>query len=128
MSHWQSGRYSASRVTCRRGAPRPPPHRPPPHRLPPHRPATRRPATRDLTAPPCRLQYLATFRAGFDEGLSEVQLSFMQSDGGLTQVDHFSGHRAILSGPAGGYVGYALTTRWDGMDRSTPMQVRGDGE
>jgi N-methylhydantoinase A/oxoprolinase/acetone carboxylase beta subunit len=34
----------------------------------------------------------------------------MQSDGGLTDVGSFSGHRAILSGPAGGYVGYALTT------------------
>lgn len=36
-----------------------------------------------------------------------------QSDGGLAPVDAFSGHRAILSGPAGGYVGYALTTRWE---------------
>jgi len=26
----------------------------------------------------------------------------MQSDGGLTPVDLFSGHKAILSGPAGG--------------------------
>jgi hypothetical protein len=35
----------------------------------------------------------------------------MQSDGGLASVDHFSGHKAVLSGPAGGYVGYALTTQ-----------------
>ncbi|KIY97611.1 5-oxoprolinase (ATP-hydrolysing) [Monoraphidium neglectum] len=44
----------------------------------------------------------------------------MQSDGGLASVDGFSGHKAILSGPAGGYVGYALTTRWHG--------ARGGGE
>ena len=31
----------------------------------------------------------------------------MQSDGGLTPMHALSGHKAILSGPAGGYVGYA---------------------
>lgn len=35
---------------------------------------------------------------------------FMRSDGGLTPMQHFSGARAILSGPAGGVVGYAVTT------------------
>ena len=34
----------------------------------------------------------------------------MQSDGGLVDVDKFSGLKAILSGPAGGVVGYALTS------------------
>ena len=34
----------------------------------------------------------------------------MQSDGGLVDVDIFSGLKAILSGPAGGVVGYALTS------------------
>jgi 5-oxoprolinase (ATP-hydrolysing) len=34
----------------------------------------------------------------------------MQSDGGLTSIAHFTGSRAILSGPAGGVVGYALTS------------------
>ena len=48
----------------------------------------------------CR--YIQTFESGFDEGLRNVQLSFMQSDGGLTPVSRFSGHKAILSGPAGG--------------------------
>lgn len=33
----------------------------------------------------------------------------MQSDGGLTQIDKFRAARAILSGPAGGVVGYAMT-------------------
>lgn len=35
---------------------------------------------------------------------------FMRSDGGLTPMEAFSGSRAILSGPAGGVVGYAATT------------------
>ena len=48
----------------------------------------------------CR--YIHTFQQGFDAGLKDVQLAFMQSDGGLSQVDLFSGHKAILSGPAGG--------------------------
>ncbi|CAE1235690.1 OPLAH [Acanthosepion pharaonis] len=39
-----------------------------------------------------------------------VYTLFMQSDGGLTPMKKFNGSRAILSGPAGGVVGYALTT------------------
>lgn len=50
--------------------------------------------------------YIHTFQSGFDEGLPDVNLQFMQSDGGLTPVDLFSGHKAILSGPAGGCVFY----------------------
>lgn len=34
----------------------------------------------------------------------------MRSDGGLAPMDSFSGSRAVLSGPAGGVVGYAATT------------------
>ena len=55
-------------------------------------------------------QYLESFRSGFADGLSQAQLLFMQSDGGLTAADRFQGSNAILSGPAGGVVGYALTT------------------
>ena len=33
-----------------------------------------------------------------------------QSDGGLARMDQFSGFRAVLSGPAGGVVGYSRTT------------------
>ena len=33
----------------------------------------------------------------------------MQSDGGLAHIDQFSGSKAILSGPAGGVVGYSIT-------------------
>ena len=34
----------------------------------------------------------------------------MSSDGGLVDFRNFSGLKSILSGPAGGVVGYALTT------------------
>lgn len=36
----------------------------------------------------------------------------MMSDGGLTSVENFSGLKSIISGPAGGVVGMALTS-WD---------------
>lgn len=54
--------------------------------------------------------YLDSFRKGFDSNLSKVPLTFMKSDGGLAPVGDFGGHQAILSGPAGGVVGYAKTT------------------
>lgn len=54
--------------------------------------------------------YLANFQKGFDKSLSKVPLQFMKSDGGLAPVNDFGGHQAILSGPAGGVVGYAKTT------------------
>jgi 5-oxoprolinase (ATP-hydrolysing) len=56
-------------------------------------------------------QYLASFQKGFDSDLiKNVPLQFMKSDGGLAPVTDFGGHQAILSGPAGGVVGYAKTT------------------
>lgn len=39
-----------------------------------------------------------------------VDVLFMQSDGGLTPMQRFCGSRAVLSGPAGGVVGYAITS------------------
>lgn len=57
-------------------------------------------------------RYLESFVRGFDEKLhSRVQVFFMQSDGGLAPVDKFTGSKAILSGPAGGVVGYSTTSR-----------------
>lgn len=40
----------------------------------------------------------------------DVDVLFMQSDGGLTPMEQFCGSRAVLSGPAGGVVGYAITS------------------
>ncbi|MCI5114410.1 MAG: 5-oxoprolinase, partial [Candidatus Electrothrix sp. AX1] len=50
--------------------------------------------------------YLDSFRSGFAGGLTDDKLLFMQSDGGLARADNFTGSRAVLSGPAGGVIGY----------------------
>ena len=58
-------------------------------------------------------RYLSSFRAGFENKLSGVEVMFMQSDGGLTMMERFRGARAILSGPAGGVIGFSQTGRRD---------------
>ncbi|KAJ5770772.1 Hydantoinase B/oxoprolinase [Penicillium nucicola] len=54
-------------------------------------------ASADAYPTPTIKMYISGFPAGFE-------------DGGLMDVDQFSGLRAILSGPAGGVAGYALTS------------------
>lgn len=76
-------------------------------------------ATVDAYLTPVIRLYLSGFLSGFDEGLKDVAVSFMQSDGGLTPEHRFSGHKAILSGPAGGVVGFARTTF--GMETNQPI-------
>lgn len=65
--------------------------------------------------------YLQSFKKGFTDNLVDTQLLFMQSDGGLAPAEDFTGSRAILSGPAGGVVGYAMTT----YNRETKKPVIG---
>jgi 5-oxoprolinase (ATP-hydrolysing) len=80
-------------------------------------------AAADAYLTPHIMKYIQTFQSGFDSGLvNKVPVYFMQSDGGLAGVAQFSGHKAVLSGPAGGYVGYAVTTRWG---KNIPPQVIG---
>nr|CAD7404141.1 unnamed protein product [Timema cristinae] len=55
-------------------------------------------------------KYVQGFASGFKDSLKGINVLFMQSDGGLTPMDVFNGSRAVLSGPAGGVVGYAVTT------------------
>ncbi|XP_013144758.1 PREDICTED: 5-oxoprolinase [Papilio polytes] len=55
-------------------------------------------------------EYVKGFANGFTNGLKGSNVLFMQSDGGLTPMNLFNGSRAILSGPAGGVVGYAMTS------------------
>ncbi len=62
----------------------------------------------DAALTPLIRDYLKSFRAGFHG--QEPELFFMQSDGGLTRAETFSGCRAVLSGPAAGVVGAARTT------------------
>lgn len=76
-------------------------------------------ACADAYLTPAIKNYISGFQSGFEGGLGSesvkrqtkgARCEFMQSDGGLVDVDQFSGLRAILSGPAGGVVGYALTS------------------
>ncbi len=68
-------------------------------------------ACADAYLTPCINRYLTQFLAGFDSKfLDRCQLLFMQSDGGLTAINTFTGFRAVLSGPAGGVVGYSRTS------------------
>ncbi|WFC98230.1 5-oxoprolinase (ATP-hydrolyzing) [Malassezia yamatoensis] len=70
--------------------------------------------TADAYLTPVLQAYIDGFFAGFDatlrDGSAGTRVEFMMSDGGLTSVDHFSGLKSIISGPAGGVVGMALTS------------------
>ena len=89
-------------------------------------------ACADAYLTPAIKKYIAGFQKGFEGGLGTegvknesgargARCEFMQSDGGLVDVDRFSGLKAILSGPAGGVVGYALTS----YDPETKIPVIG---
>lgn len=89
-------------------------------------------ACADAYLTPTIQKYIAGFEAGFEGGLGTAKVKdeegsrgarceFMQSDGGLADVGVFSGLRAILSGPAGGVVGYAVTS----YDPETDIPVIG---
>jgi 5-oxoprolinase (ATP-hydrolysing) len=78
-------------------------------------------STADAYLTPILRQYLDGFFSGFDKELRgagkgmqgrHARVEFMGSDGGLLDLNNFSGLKSILSGPAGGVVGYALTS-WD---------------
>ncbi|KAE9613462.1 putative 5-oxoprolinase (ATP-hydrolyzing) [Lupinus albus] len=66
-------------------------------------------ASVDAYLTPVIKEYLSGFISKFDEGVGRLNVLFMQSDGGLAPESSFSGHKAILSGPAGGVVGYSQT-------------------
>ncbi|XP_022818304.1 5-oxoprolinase [Spodoptera litura] len=66
-------------------------------------------ASADAYLTPHIREYVRGFADGFSGGLKDANVLFMQSDGGLTPMNLFNGSRAILSGPAGGVVGYAMT-------------------
>ncbi|KAF2267471.1 hypothetical protein CC78DRAFT_614200 [Lojkania enalia] len=89
-------------------------------------------ACADAYLTPAIRKYIDGFSKGFEGGLGTksvkreegskgARCEFMQSDGGLVDVDIFSGLKAILSGPAGGVVGYALTS----YDPKTKIPVIG---
>lgn len=86
----------------------------------------------DAYLTPAIKKYISGFQKGFvgglgtkgvkqSEGAVGARCEFMQSDGGLVDVDKFTGLKAILSGPAGGVVGYAITS----YDENTKIPVIG---
>lgn len=76
-------------------------------------------ASVDAYLTPVIKDYLSGFISKFEEGLSKLNVLFMQSDGGLAPESTFSGHKAILSGPAGGVVGYSQTLF--GLETEKPL-------
>ncbi|XP_054805788.1 5-oxoprolinase 1-like [Prosopis cineraria] len=76
-------------------------------------------ASVDAYLTPVIKEYLSGFMSKFDEGLGKLNVLFMQSDGGLAPESSFSGHKAILSGPAGGVVGYSQTLF--GLETDKPL-------
>ncbi|KAL6452409.1 OXP1 5-oxoprolinase [Candida maltosa Xu316] len=65
--------------------------------------------------------YVSKFGDGFEGGLDAFgnKLLFMQSNGGLCPWYKFTGLKAILSGPAGGMVGFAETCSDDTSKKAT---------
>lgn len=66
-------------------------------------------AALDAYLSPILRRYVDSFNSHFETGRAGDRTDFMKSDGGLVSADKFSGLRAVLSGPAGGVVGCALT-------------------
>ncbi|KAI0498683.1 hypothetical protein KFK09_019573 [Dendrobium nobile] len=76
-------------------------------------------ASVDAYLTPVIKEYLTGFMSRFEGGAEKVNVLFMQSDGGLAPEHRFSGHKAVLSGPAGGVVGYSQTLF--GLETSKPL-------
>jgi 5-oxoprolinase (ATP-hydrolysing) len=68
---------------------------------------------------------LRRYVEGLETALGGVEPLFMQSNGGLTPGRHFQGKDAILSGPAGGIVGMAETSRRAGFARVIGFDMGG---
>ena len=79
-------------------------------------------AAADAYLSPVVQKYIDGFRSGFvgklEDSIEGARCEFMQSDGGLVGWQRFNGLRAILSGPAGGVVGFSRTCFDE--DNSTP--------
>ena len=59
------------------------------------------------------------------DALGDTRLMFMQSSGGLVVADKFQGKDCILSGPAGGVVGFAQTGEAAGFEKLIGFDMGG---
>ena len=68
---------------------------------------------------------LNTYKHMLSEGMEQVPIMFMQSNGGLIDADTFKGKDAILSGPAGGMVGAVKTAIQNGIQKIISFDMGG---
>lgn len=68
---------------------------------------------------------LRDYIARLQESLPGSQVRLMTSAGGLVSTDFFRGHESVLSGPAGGVVGYAQAAAAAGFDRAIGFDMGG---
>ena len=80
----------------------------------------------DAYLSPILRRYVNQIRTKLGTSQSNLsQLMFMQSNGGLTDANHFQGKDAILSGPAGGVVGMVKTGENIGLNKLIGFDMGG---
>ncbi|WP_315837212.1 hydantoinase B/oxoprolinase family protein [Bradyrhizobium prioriisuperbiae] len=79
----------------------------------------------DAYLSPILRRYVAQVSEELDIKRTGIRLMFMMSSGGLTAADLFQGRDAILSGPAGGVVGFAKTGDAAGFHRVIGFDMGG---
>ena len=80
----------------------------------------------DAYLSPILRRYVETVAGELSLGRADApKLMFMQSSGGLTAAHLFQGRDAILSGPAGGVVGAAATSRIAGFEKIIGFDMGG---
>lgn len=79
----------------------------------------------DAYLSPILRRYVDRVASELDTENTDLKLMFMMSSGGLTAAHMFHGRDAILSGPAGGIVGAAQTSKLAGFDKIIGFDMGG---
>jgi 5-oxoprolinase (ATP-hydrolysing) len=79
----------------------------------------------DAYLTPVLRRHIAGVQAGLRNLAANAQLEFMQSHGGLTSAAQFRGCNSVLSGPAGGVVGFATVAAAAGFDKVVGFDMGG---
>ena len=79
----------------------------------------------DAYLSPVLKKYIHQISSQLQHNDKRSKLLFMQSNGGLTQSERFSGKDAVLSGPAGGIVGMAHAARNMGFEKVIGFDMGG---
>lgn len=75
----------------------------------------------DAYLTPVLMKYIESVR----KFTGNIRLEFMQSSGGITDADAFTGKDAIVSGPAGGIIGTAAVANLNRIDESIGFDMGG---